>query len=212
MLAWVHTYMATRTSPDPEPSRLRRRVVFELSQQELPLLDAAEARHGTKRAGIVAALAAAAGAAEREARLAEVERRLAAATAAARDRTGEEKRRDASGRELAEARQALAEAERQREAGLEALSQLKHRLARQTARAESENDVLGEEIERLQDERVSALYCARCESWAPEGEWAWQPIAGGERAHHTPCGDHGPGLLATASWLARRGILGKLTR
>ena len=211
MLAWVHTYMATRTSPDPEPSRLRRRVVFELSEQELPLLDAAEVRHGTKRAGIVAALAAAAGAAELEARLAEAERALAAATAAARERTGEEKGR-AGGRELTEARQALAEAERQREAALEAVGQLEHRLARQAARAESENDVLGEEIERLQGERVSALYCARCESWAPEGEWAWQAIAGGERAHHTPCGDHGPGLLATASWLARRGILGKLTR
>lgn len=207
-MAWVHTYMATRTPPEPEPSRLRRRVVFELREAELPLLDAAEARHGTKRAGIVAALAAAAGAAECQARLEEAERALVAATAAARGRAGEKERRDAGGRALTEAREALAEAERLREGAEKALGQLEHRLARQAARAESASEALGEEIERLQGERLTALYCARCERWAPEAEWAWRATDGGERAYHAPCGDHGPGLLGAASWLARRGAQG----
>jgi hypothetical protein len=43
---------------------LRRRVVFELAPEQLPLLEAAQERHGSKRAALIAALEAEAVAAE----------------------------------------------------------------------------------------------------------------------------------------------------
>jgi hypothetical protein len=48
----MSTTRKPRQSPAESPAdrHFRRRVVIELTAKELPLLDAAQARHGTKRA------------------------------------------------------------------------------------------------------------------------------------------------------------------
>jgi hypothetical protein len=48
-----------------------------------------------------------------------------------------------------------------------------------------------------------ALYCARCDVWAPEEQWSWAIGPDFDYVYHADCGDHGPGVLASASWLAR---------
>src|SRR4051812_33298866 len=78
----VHGCMSTdrkaRQSPAESPVDrfFRRRVVIELTADELPLLDAAQTRHGTKRRALVAALSA-------EAKLEQLEQALADAERAA---------------------------------------------------------------------------------------------------------------------------------
>jgi len=200
--------MAERTTPDPEAALLRRRVIIELTQQELPLLAAAEHRHGTKRAAIVAALQAAAEAAELTPRLAEVERErdeaLEAARQLAKSRAGEGKAQTQLLRERDQARAALAEAEREREEALAAVARLERRLAQAEDGAEADCQAFTQENDALRARLPDALYCARCERWVPEREWVWQKDNTGAYAYHRPCGDHGPALLSTASWLARR--------
>lgn len=200
--------MTDRTPPNPETALLRRRVIIELTQQELPLLAAAEHRHGTKRAGIVAALQAAAEAAELTPRLAEVARErdeaLEAARQVAKSRAGEGKAQAQLLRDRDQARLALAEAEREREEALAAVARLERRLAQAEDGAEADSEALSREIDALQARLPDALYCARCERWAPEREWVWQKDDTGAHAYHRPCGDHGPALLSTASWLAHR--------
>ena len=72
----MDTHMDAHATPDPA-TRLRRRVIIELTPQELPLLTAAEERHGTKRAGIVAALHTEATLPELNQRIADLKRELA---------------------------------------------------------------------------------------------------------------------------------------
>lgn len=61
----------------PARGSLRRRVVFELEEDQLPLLEAAEARHGSKRAALLAALGAEADAEELRGRPKRAEAELA---------------------------------------------------------------------------------------------------------------------------------------
>lgn len=202
----MHTYMATRTTPDPEAGRFRRRVVFELTAEELPLLVAAERRHGSKRAGIIAGLGAIADADELEARLAETLDELGALREAGRERETKAKDIAELRRALVTATEALAESRRQREEAAGAANALKERLRLLEEGIEAEREDLYAEMDELRAERPRDLFCARCERWAPEDEWAWQRHQeGGEYAYHLPCRDHGPGLLGVASWLARRG-------
>jgi len=193
-------YMIPRTPPDPQPSRLRRRVIVELTPDELPLLEAAERRYGTKRQAVVAALAALADAASSP-----DERSPAASTG--QGPHGVQGAEDERRRERDALADALSRAEAERDEARGAARRLERRLAQLQARAESEQEALGEEIAALAAARPSALYCARCERWAPEVEWAWRASepGAGQVAHHAPCGDHGPGLIGLASWLARRG-------
>ena len=205
---WVHTYMATQTTPDPDAQRLCRRVVFELTADEVPLLAAAERRHGTKRAGILAALTALAEADTHEARLAEVTRErdeaLAAVNQASKERASDGKGRDRLRRERGEALAALTRAEHERDRARAGVELAERRLTQRDESAEANDQALRQKIEELEARLPDGLYCARCERWAPEGEWAWQTDETGSYAHHRPCGDHGPGLLGGASWLARR--------
>lgn len=76
MITYMDTHTHTHTSADhadPVPF-LRRRIVFELTPGEMPLLEAAERKHGSKRLALVRAL-------EASARLDELETALTAATA-----------------------------------------------------------------------------------------------------------------------------------
>ncbi len=59
----VHGYMSIHRKPGQKPSfaasdGLRRRVIFELDPSQLPLLEAVRERHGSTRAGLIAALEA----------------------------------------------------------------------------------------------------------------------------------------------------------
>ena len=213
---WVHTYMATRTTPDPDTQHLRRRVVFELTADEVPLLAAAERRHGTKRAGILAALAGLADADTHATRLAEVtkERDAALATVnqASKERASDGKAQDRLRRERDEARAALTRAEHERDKARGGVERAELRFTQLDECAEYDHQALRHKIEELEARFPDGLYCARCERWAPEGEWAWMKDATGSYAYHGSCGDHGPGLLGGASWLARRTGVKKPTR
>ncbi len=175
MYGWMIMYMSSQTSSAPEPSRLRRRVIVELTPEELPLLEAAERRHGTKRAAILAGL-------------------RAEATATATARGGRQGvRRDA----------ALAEATRERDAARAEVASLEDRLARAEDARERDRKTHADEITVLTARIPEALYCARCDSWVPEERWSWTTGPEVDYVYHTDCGDHGAGVLAGASWLAR---------
>jgi hypothetical protein len=185
---------------------LRRRVIFELTADQLPLLEAAERRHGSKRRALIAALEAdteidqlraAAAIAERAAEKEGAgERRAAAQRSKATDKLE---------RDLKDAQATLAARERELtrlegsagEVGA-ALAEQRRAYALQLEEHEREQ---GELEERL----VDHLFCARCGNWAAPDEWAWiRGDDGADYAHHQPCGDHGPGVLGISSWLAHR--------
>jgi hypothetical protein len=106
--------------PGQSPPRgtLRRRVVFELEEHQLPILEGAEARHGSKRAALLAALQAETGATElierAERAEAELTRQSRRAQKAKKGKTeAESKLRrelDTATRKLAKAEAALSEA------------------------------------------------------------------------------------------------------
>jgi len=87
----------------------RRRVVFELDAEQLPVLEAAERRHGTKREALIAALAAEASAAEVAERADRAEKALAKAERSAKGSSAKQKESATKlERELAAARRKLA--------------------------------------------------------------------------------------------------------
>jgi len=197
--------MSHQTTPDPETGRLRRRVIFELTEGQLALLDHAERRHGSKRAGIIAALAAyadadgpAAAPGQADSTQQELEE-VRAQHKSANAQLAEARR------ELAAAQMALAIAERDRDearAQLGRADELRVRLEDASAR---ETDALGARLAELRASLPRELYCPRCQTWVPRREWAWQQDEeGGEYAYHRPCGDHAGGFLETSSRLARR--------
>src|SRR5205823_727547 len=114
-LVCVHGCMSTHRKPGQSPADspvdplFRRRVVIELTAQELPLLDAAQARHGTKRRALLAALSAEARVEELERALADAERTGAtAAKGADRNKQATGKAEAKLERDLAAARKLLA--------------------------------------------------------------------------------------------------------
>jgi vacuolar-type H+-ATPase subunit I/STV1 len=202
-----------RMSMHPEPgqkapkataSGLRRRVIFELDPEQLPLLEAVRERHGSTRAGLVAALEAETGAQELRQRAEAAEERLQRAERAA-------KRREQGKASAKHQDEALAKrAERERELAAELKSARKeHAEAEKLYRQEEEGyeealEELKEELSDLQARAVDWLFCARCGEWVAPEDWAWQRIeSGGRYAYHRDCGDHKPGLLPS-SWLAQR--------
>lgn len=201
----VHACMSIHTSPRNPAGLLRRRVIVEFTPEQLALLDQAEARHGTKRAGIVAALAAYAtptpsdGEAGRSSARAKADKAQAAKLRVAEDDPG------AAQTELSSLRTARAKAEAK---ASELREQLEHadrvRIAIEDAWA-SKAAQLNELIDTLRTQIPDAAYCARCGKWVPEPEWAWTDDgARGEYAYHTRCGDHGSGIVVAASLLVRR--------
>jgi hypothetical protein len=188
---------------------MRRRVVFELSADQLPLLEAAEARHGSKRAALIAALDA-------EARVEELERAASQAQEQAAKTQRKSKRDDgAQAKQLAKAQAALKTAERTAADAEQRLKQASDQAAEQTAGHQASHaelrDALAARDERIDDlkeqaERAfDALFCGRCDHWAPPSQWAWAKTRdGGLYAYHQPCGDHAPGILGAASWLGHQ--------
>lgn len=192
--------------PGQSPPRgaLRRRVVFELEEGQLPLLEQAEARHGSKRAALLAALEAEGRAAELLERTERAEAELARqARGAERAKKGKaegevklKRELDATKKKLAKAEGALAKAHQvsaDGEAELRREAELSERLA------ESE-----EEITELSPRAVDWLFCQRCKQWVGPEEWEWEEFEdGGSYAYHAPCGDHAEGIKGS-SWLAQR--------
>ncbi len=206
----VHGYMSIepktghRSAIAPAKG-LRRRVIFELDAEQLPLLDGIRERHGSTRAGLIAAL-------EAEAAGGELGTQLAAAKARA------EQAKRALERGKKEASTARRKGDTEAKAAVEdrkALAAELEDLRRQLAEAEEEArqseadyeealEEFREEVSDLEERAVEWLFCARCGEWVSAGEWIWEPIeGGGQYAYHERCGDHKPGLLPS-SWLAQR--------
>jgi hypothetical protein len=197
-----------RHSPAESPvDRLfRRRVVIELTAQELPLLDAAQARHGTKRRALVAALSAEARIEQLEHALADAERTATAAEkSTARDKQTTGKADAKLERELAAANKLIAKQQAALDRAAADATQAGHRSDQHQRDLEADLEARESELADLDAYVVDDLYCGRCGKWVDASEWAWQPTdAGGRYAFHQRCGDHAPGVVSASSWLAHR--------
>jgi DNA repair exonuclease SbcCD ATPase subunit len=203
-------------SIQPDPGKIpadggfRRRVILELTVEELPLLDAARERHGTIRQGVLKALRAAgeleglqAQLAKAEAEVARAGRAEGAGSANVRQALERERKTIAKlERDLRKANEALGA--RERDAATSGQAQRAEKLEGELERVEQALEDREAEIELLQERAVDELYCARCNQLVPPEEWAWQATEDGRLAYHEGCGDHGPGILGAASWLAHR--------
>jgi hypothetical protein len=202
MYGWMDMYMSSQTSSPLEPTRLRRRVVVELTAEEVPLLDAAERRHGGKRAAMLAGLRAEADAVASKARDQKAEH---AVTRVADQREAAQATATAAlVREQKALEKTLAEVTRERDAANREIERLEAQADAAYHETQGQYQTLIEDIQALEDRLPESLFCGRCEKWAPERQWAWRVDGDDEVAYHRPCGDHGPGVLSDATWLARR--------
>jgi chromosome segregation ATPase len=205
--------MSIQPKPGNSPATggFRRRVILELTVEELPLLDAARERYGTIRQAVLEALRAAGELEGLQAQLAKAEAEVARAgqakgTSSAKAWQALERGRKAVTkleRDLQKANEALGARERDVAASGQAqrrTEQLEGELERVEAALEDREA----EIELLQERAVDELYCARCDQLVPSEEWSWRATKEGRLAYHERCGDHGPGILGAASWLAHR--------
>lgn len=167
-------------------------------------MEAAEARHGSKRGALLAALASEARVEELERELAQAQRQLAAQTKQA-ERSTRTATDDATarGRELKSAKASLARAERDLAKAQEDAARTEAHLSEAREEHQALIDAREQEIAELSGRAFEHLFCARCQNWAPEGEWDWASAEdGSEHAYHRSCGDHGPSLLGgNSSWL-----------
>jgi hypothetical protein len=199
-----HTPTPSSTPPDDPPGSAlwRRRVIIELRPDEIPLLTAAEGRHGTKRAAIVAALRAEARLGDLETALAnhtaeraQLEARLATASkAATAESTRLAKERDDARAQADKAAKAAA--------GSAAATKKARATAREAEHLRRQLDERDDVIDELERRAVDWAYCARCRAWVHREDWAWTAGDDGEYAYHHACGDHGPGVLDASSRLA----------
>jgi DNA repair exonuclease SbcCD ATPase subunit len=189
-------------------SGLRRRVIFELDEAQLPLLEGVRERYSSTRAALIAALEAEAQLSELRERAETAERRAEKAESEKALRTAKRQRDESDAKR---AKGQLADAEERARALESELKEARaqHAEVQKEASREEEDyeealQELKEEASELSERAVDWLYCARCRQWvAPEG-WAWQRIkGGGSYAYHRECGDHKPGL-SPSSWLAQR--------
>jgi hypothetical protein len=195
-------YMSPRMPSPLEPSRLRRRVIVELTTDELPLLDAAEGRHGSKRAAVIAGLRAEADAVAASARDERAEHE--ATRAAARTKAAHAKDIATLVRDNKALETKVAKLVGERDAARLEIERLETEVRAAYEQSQAEFKTLFEDIQAVEDRLPKALYCGRCNAWAPEYEWAWRADGSDEIAYHEPCGDHGSGVLSDATWLARR--------
>jgi len=186
---------------------LRRRIVFELTVEELPLMDVAEARHGSKRAALLAALASLARAEELERDLAEA-KDLLAVQAEQGERATHAAGRDAAklARALESAQGALARVERELAEARAAGERSTRETAEDREEYEASIEDRDEEITELSTRAFDHLFCARCGSWIGPDEWSQAPAnGGGVRTYHERCGDHGSSILGgSSSWLGHQ--------
>jgi hypothetical protein len=208
----VHTCMSierqprqTRAEPQ-QPALLRRRVVFELSAEQLPLLEAAEVRHGSKRRALVAALEAEVRSVEAESRAADAERQLTEQARATKRKAG--KREQGAAKieaELRQAKEQLQRAEAKLAAARTDAGEAAGLAEDECRRFQEAVAAHEEEIEDLSERAFDQLYCGRCRGWAPPDEWAFGDAeGGGDYAFHESCGDKPPGLIDAGSWLGLR--------
>ena len=193
-----------KAGSDPGTEPVRRRVIFELRLEELPLLQAAERRHGSKRSALVAALAAEDKRGELEQALAQAAER---ATELERQLERERKRAAEQTAKAARERKQLGQAEtraQRAQAGEQGASKQARSAARERQELERALAEAEDELAALLAEQLTHLFCARCGSWAPEREWAWTQADDGELCYHRACGHHGPGLLDASSRLGWR--------
>jgi hypothetical protein len=204
--------MSTQRKAGAEPAvspgagLLRRRVIFELTADQLPLLEAAERRHGSKRRALIAAL-------EADTEIDQL-RTAAAATEHAAEKESAGERRAAAQRskdvdrlerELKDAMAKLAARERELTQLHDSAGEVDAALAEQRDAYALQLEDHERELGELEERVVDHLFCARCGNWAPPEQWAWtRGEDGADYAHHQPCGDHGPGVLGVSSWLAHR--------
>jgi hypothetical protein len=193
-------HVATK-NPTPEPlgtPYLRRRVIVELTPAELPLLDEAERRHGTKRQAIVSALEAASRGVELEQQLAEAQAELTRLEAELEtlraDQAAGEKARERLARDLKKARSELTSARESAGSSARGSEQRLQALERLLNEREGE-------IKELEEQIFDKLFCARCGTWVSPDDFAWTQCEGGAHAYHLACGDHGPELMKPSSWL-----------
>jgi len=195
-------YMSRQTSSPAEPSRLRRRVIAELTRDEVPLLDAAERRHGTLRAAVVAGLRAEADAVAAEAREAKAEQQ---ATRAADQREATHAEATAAlVREQKALEKTLADITRERDAANSEIARLEAQALAAFEESRGQYRALFEDMQAVEDKLPEALFCGRCEKWVPETDWVWRADGDDEVAYHRTCGDHGLSAWTDASLLARR--------
>ena len=107
-------------------------------------------------------------------------------------------------REQTALKKTLAELTRERDLANAEIERLEAQADTAYQEAQGQYRALFEDIQALEDRLPDALFCGRCKKWVPEYEWAWRPDGRDEVAYHEPCGDHGPGVLTDATWLARR--------
>jgi hypothetical protein len=189
--------------PEPPPF-LRRRVVFELTVEELPLLDEAEREHGTKRRALVRALeqlrasgVLAAKLEAAEATAAKLKKELAGER---KNREASEKQRTKLGAEVKKAKASSTDANRNAEDESRRGEELEQILAER----EQEISALERELAEAEDEILEELFCARCGEWVSAAAYGWKKTETGRYAYHKGCGDHGPGLMTPSSWLGWR--------
>ena len=177
---------------------LRRRVIVELTPQELPLLEEAERRHGTKRQAIVSALEMASRGVELEQELADAQAALARLEAELEtlrtDQAVGEKARERLARELKKARSELTSAKESAGSSARGSEQRLQALERILSGREGE-------IKELEEQIFDKLFCARCGTWVSPDDFGWTRRESGAHAYHRACGDHGPELLKPSSWL-----------
>jgi hypothetical protein len=196
MLMHVATKKPTPESLDSP--YLRRRVIVELTPAELPLLEEAERRHGTKRQAIVSALEVASRSAELERELtgAQVERaRLEVELETLRkEQAAGEKVKERLSRDLKKARSELASA--RESAG--SSSRSNDRKIRTLEQLLNEREA---DLSEFEGKLFQGLFCGRCGTWVSPENFAWTDTENGAYAFHRDCGDHGPGLVKPSSWL-----------
>ena len=177
---------------------LRRRVIVELTPEELPLLEEAERRHGTKRQAIVSALEVASRGVELEQELtgaqAEVARLKEELKTLRKEQADSEKARERLARELKKARGELASVKES--AGSSS--------RKSDLRAQGLERLLSDregEIKELEEQIFDRFFCCRCGTWVSPDDFAWTRSEGGAYAYHRACGDHGPEVMKPSSWL-----------
>jgi hypothetical protein len=191
-----------------DPRRFRRRLPLELTPDELALLEHHQARHGSKRATLVAGLYALQAEPDRD-QLAQAARDRDTATAEAaalRKRVSELE---------AAAKRATAKASRSDTAATDAkgaaakdAAALRKQLAkagRDLTQARSELAESEEAYAELDEQRIDGLRCPRCEEWAEPDEWATRETDDGYLLiYHQPCGFHEKSFTSPPTIMAYR--------
>ena len=203
--------MCHMRAPKQEPplaASFRRRFPLELTAEECELLDRAALAHGTKRAALLAGLAA----------LDEADARKRGQTVVEAERDQLRAERDALAEKLAALERELGEASKdagaekkrakaseQREQSTRARDAARIKALEAALRSEQETRREAEaDLEELGAELVDWIHCGRCSEWVGREEWEFRPEGEDEVVYHSPCGYHRGGLLDPSSVLALR--------